>query len=280
MDCPEIIFKTLEVAKETLEDTEACSREPVLVKGGRDYSTNLDLEMELRMRDFLSKTTPQIPIIGEEISPSVSDFDLAWVMDPIDGTINFSRGHPFFGVSLALVSPDEVLAGGVILPEIGRTYFAERGGGAMLNGERLRVSEQTALEKSVVSVGDFSVDRDGHTQNRWQCQILSNLAERVLRVRMYGAAVLDMCFVADGSIEGAITLSNRIWDIKPGALLVREAGGVVVDHDGQWHDIGSTTTIATSAGLKKQLLELVGGSGVRGRGDVEGGGIDGWRPER
>lgn len=248
----------LEIADGVMEAAGKGERSPTVRKGARDYSTAVDFKVERAVRKFLKTETPGIPLIGEELSPKIGKFDLAWVLDPVDGTVNYSKGHPLYGVSVALVGPHAPLAAGISLPWLGRKYLAESGGGTYMNGGRVGVSGVDRLSESVIGIGDFPTGKKSREASDRQASMLGRLARKVLRIRMHGSAAVDMCLVADGSCEASITLSNRIWDIQSGVLLVREAGGIVVDREGVHHTIRSTTTIATTKALKDILLRAVG----------------------
>lgn len=255
MNFVDIALQALDIASNLMRDTEHI--QIAVQKGGRDYATNVDITIEKGVSDFLRRTTPDIPIIGEELSPSVPSFDKAWVLDPIDGTINYSRSHPLYGISLALVSADTPIVAAIRIPELGRSYIAELGSGATLNGKSITVSSNSSLHSSIISFGDFAVGNDNEQKNKHRLRTLSNLVPHILRLRMHGAATVDMCLVADGTSDAAVTLSNKSWDMQAGVLVVREAGGVVVDHLGNRHTIRSATTIAATAGIVNELLPLL-----------------------
>lgn len=255
MNYVEIIQRALAIASECLLKDK--SREIAVFKGARDYSTKIDLEIESEISSYLANITPNIPIIGEEFTPSGAIYEMAWVVDPIDGTVNFSRNHPMYGVSIALVTPKTPIASGILIPELGKTYIAELGSGSHLNGQKISVSSTCDLASSLIGFGDFCVDVDSIDKNLLRTKTVFNLAQNCLRVRMHGTAALDMCFVADGTIDGSITLSNSVWDMQAGVLIVRESGGIVVDHKGDQHTVLSPTTICTTPQILSDLLPLV-----------------------
>lgn len=255
-----VIAKALGIAEAVIEGDEKCEKLPEVRKGARDYSTAVDLKVERVVKNFLKIETPDIPVIGEESSPRFGKLELAWVPDPVDGTVNYSQGRPLHGVSVALIDPRSPRVAGVSLPALGRRYLAELGAGAYMNGTRVRVSGTVRLSEAVVSIGDFPTGKKSVEREARQIKILGRLARRVLRVRMHGAAAVDMCFVADGTVEAAITLSNRIWDIQPGVLIVRGAGSIVVEQARSHHTVRSATTVATTKKLKDSLMRAVSGA--------------------
>jgi myo-inositol-1(or 4)-monophosphatase len=196
-----------------------------------DYVTEVDLASERTIRTMLETATPAIPVLGEERGGELAD--RSWVVDPLDGTVNFLHGFWAVGVSVALVEEGRPVAGAVHAPFLGTTWTASRGGGAFRRlgegiTEPIRVSERAA-ERAVVGTG-FPFRR-------------KELVPRYLRafhaafgvfedLRRPGAAALDLAWVADGTFDGFFELSLGAWDVAAGAVVIQEAGGVVTDWAG------------------------------------------------
>jgi myo-inositol-1(or 4)-monophosphatase len=228
-------------------------------KGERDFALNADFELEDKISAILSKLDSTIPIFGEENQWHEKQSaipDMYWVIDPIDGTVNYSRGIPLWGVSIALIRQAVPIASGLGFPALRERYVANKDAGAYLNGKRIKVSKKSLFKESIVGFGDFSVGNDSISKNRSRIQVLDKLANSVLRVRMPGTAALQLAWVASGRSELSITMSNNSWDVQGGVLLVREAGGEVIDYDGTSHNVNSEYTIATNKVLTTDIVEL------------------------
>lgn len=226
----------------------------IIAKGDRDFATAVDVEIERAMRGVLRELAPDIPFLGEEGGgPGPGDGPL-WVLDPIDGTVNYARGSPLCGISLALVEQGRPRLAVVDLPLLGERYVAVEGGGAFLNGRPIGVAARP-IEDAVIGFTDFSVGHDAPTENELHLRLMAALARRALRVRVHGSEALDLAWLACGRLDGAIMLSNLPWDVSGGVLLVREAGGVVSDLDGSEHDLRSTATVACTREVRGPVLE-------------------------
>ncbi|GHE77404.1 inositol monophosphatase [Amycolatopsis deserti] len=233
------------------------SRAPrsVTQKSERDLVTDIDLAVEEAVREFLGRETPEIGVVGEERGGERGA--LWWVLDPVDGTANFARGIPLTGISLALVSGERSVVGAIDLPFLDTVYTAAEGHGAHAGDTRIGVSGASALAEAMVSLGDFAVGEDAGPKNRLRLSLLEHLGARAERVRMIGTAAADLAWVAHGRLDATIILSNLPWDTMAGVLLVREAGGLVLDADGSDHTVSSASTIALAPGLRDVVLDLV-----------------------
>nr|WP_037266368.1 inositol monophosphatase family protein [Kibdelosporangium aridum] len=225
----------------------------VAAKGDRDMVTDVDLAVEEAVRDFLARETPQIGLLGEEHGHTGST-ELNWVLDPIDGTANFARGIPLCAVSLALVDGIKPVLAAIDLPFMDIAYTASSGNGAYVNGEPIECSSVKELSEVMVSIGDFATGDGAAEKNRIRLALLAELGANAQRIRMIGTAAIDMAWVAHGKLDATINLSNHPWDTMAGALLVREAGGVVVDHDGSDHTMNSAYTIALAPGVYTAIM--------------------------
>jgi myo-inositol-1(or 4)-monophosphatase len=230
----------------------------VTAKGDRDMATEVDYAVEQAVREFLTRETPEIGILGEEEGlTNHTGNGLMWAFDPIDGTVNFLHGIPLCGPSLGLVDGDLPALGVIELPFLGDRYAAAKGYGARLNGERIRVSETADLEAAVVAIGDYAVGEDAEAMNRPRLALTHELAARVQRVRMFGSAAIDLAWVAAGRIDANVMLSNKPWDTAAGVLIAREAGATVIDIDGSPHTMKAGSTIAANPKVLTRLLELI-----------------------
>jgi myo-inositol-1(or 4)-monophosphatase len=228
----------------------------LIAKGDRDFATALDVEAERVIRTRLRPLAPDIPFLGEEQGGPAPETDPIWVLDPIDGTVNFARGSPLCAISLALVEGGLPRLAIVDFPFLGERYLAAEGAGAYLNGARIQIVERP-LANSVVGFTDFSVGHDAPTENPVHLRLMAALADTALRVRVHGSEALELAWLAAGRLDAAIMLSNLAWDVSGGVLLVREAGGVVYDLDGAEHGLASAATIASTRVLKRPLLDVL-----------------------
>lgn len=194
-----------------------------------DIVTEADREVEQRIRDLLAASRPDDGFLGEESGASVSDSGYTWVVDPIDGTVNYAYGVPDYAVSIALVrgEPDpqhwQILAGAVLNPATGELFSAALGEGASLNGSPIRVSAEIGGAGALLGTGfGYSPER-----RREQFAVLEQVLPLVRDIRRRGAASLDLAGVACGRLDAYYERGLWPWDMAAGLLLVTEAGGRV-----------------------------------------------------
>lgn len=228
-------------------------------KGERDFALHVDLDVERAVKAILAGADPTIPVLGEELAwQGQADATRYWVVDPVDGTINYARALPMFGTCIALVENGQAVLAGISLPALGERYIAQRGEGAWCNGQRLQVSQVDTLQQAMVGTGDFAVGAGCEEKNRQRFAVLQTLAPQVLRIRMLGSAAVQMAWLAAGKLDVSIILSNKAWDVQAGVLIAREAGAVVFDGDGSEHTTASRYTLAATPGVKKEMLRAMG----------------------
>jgi len=231
------------------------TRAPLSVagKGERDLVTDVDLAVEDGLREFLARETPHIGMLGEEHGRTGSDA-LWWALDPVDGTANFARGIPLCAVSLGLVAGPRSVLAVIDAPFFGVTYSAVAGHGAFAGDERISCSGAGDLADAMISVGDFAIGDGAAAKNRIRIALLDSLGARAQRIRMIGTAAIDLAWVAHGRLDASIILANMPWDTMAGVLLVREAGGLVLDSDDTEHTVDSAATIAVSPDLRAPVM--------------------------
>jgi myo-inositol-1(or 4)-monophosphatase len=234
------------------------SAEPgrVTAKADRDMVSELDLAIERAARQHLRRATPHLGFLGEEEGQD-GPADDSWIMDPIDGTANFLRGLPLYGIALALVRDGGPVIGIIALPILSRTYWAAEGTGAWLDGRRIAAATTATLNRAIVAVGDYALGDQAETGNPPMHALHRMLADRAQRVRMLGSAAVDLAFVSDATLDASITIGNNPWDMAAGISIAREAGAHVMDLDGTGHDRGSTATIAVAPGIRDELLDSI-----------------------
>jgi len=194
-----------------------------------DLVTEFDGLCEAAIVDGLRARFPDHAILGEEGGARPGDARFRWVVDPLDGTVNFAHGLPLFSVSVALQVDGETALGVVLAPVLGWEFVATRGGGATLNGQPIRVSRQASLARALLVTG-FPYDRRTSPENNFDHFVAFQLGAGA--VRRLGAASLDLCFVACGWLDGYWEMKLSPWDVAAGELIVREAGGRTSDFSG------------------------------------------------
>ncbi len=220
-------------------------------KGDRDVVTAGDLAAEKVIRDRLQMRFPEDGIVGEEGTEISSSSGRRWYLDPIDGTLNFSRGLPLWCVSVALFDDRGPLLGVIRDPTRGETFSAGRGLGAWCNERRLYTSDIHEITQAIVHVTiDFHEDSMEAGLND-----IAALAPRILRSRNIGSAALALAYVASGHFDAMVHRFAHTWDYGAGVLLVSEAGGSITDMDGDPYVEGAQSLIASSSpDLGSQLL--------------------------
>lgn len=229
----------------------------VVPKGDRDYATEVDLRIEEAIRAVLTEVAPGIGFLGEEEGARGGASEAMWVLDPIDGTVNFASGSPLCAISLALVERGEPTLGIIDLPLIGERYVARRGGGAFLNGRPVTVTAKTGLREALVGFADFAVGPAAKVENPVHRELMERLVPRCLRVRVHGSECLDLAWLAAGRLDVSVMLSSLPWDVTAGVLIAREAGAEAFDHGGSPWTPNAIFTICCAPGMTGELLPLV-----------------------
>ena len=189
-----------------------------------DVVTRADQESEAFLIQEINRHFPDHAILGEESGAHEGSADYRWVIDPLDGTNNFSQGLPIFTVSIGLQKGTETLLGVVYAPYLDELYVGVKGEGAWLNGKLLRVARKNDLAHSVLCTG-FPYDKDVNPDNN--AANLAAILPYIRGVRRQGSAAYDLCCVAAGWLDGYWELALNLWDICAAALIVEEAGGIV-----------------------------------------------------
>ena len=228
-------------------------------KGPADFVSAADLRAEQILRQELGKARPDYGFLMEESGKKEGSdpSGRTWVVDPLDGTTNFLHGLPHFAVSIALVERSEVLAGVVYDPIKEDLFYAEKGSGAYLNDRRIRVSSRSTLESALIAAGLPFKGRDQHS--RLSAEVEAVMGE-TSGVRRWGAAALDLAYVAAGRYDGFWERGLQDWDVAAGLLLVREAGGFVTDIDGREFSFDNQEILATNDNLHRSLVKLLKGA--------------------
>jgi myo-inositol-1(or 4)-monophosphatase len=222
-------------------------------KGRNDYVSQADVEAERAVLDVLTRAYPDHGIIAEE-SGEREGSEYTWVIDPLDGTTNFLHGFPMFAVSVA-VKRGGVLEHGVVYDPLHDEMFtASRGEGAQLNGKRLRVSTTRQLAPSLLGTG-FPF-RDLGIIEPWM-RSFQSLLPKTSGIRRAGAAALDLAYVAAGRLDGFWEFGLKPWDMAAGALLIREAGGLVADVSGGQDFLENGNLVAANPLIFEEFRKIV-----------------------
>jgi myo-inositol-1(or 4)-monophosphatase len=220
-------------------------------KQGIEVLTEVDLACERLITERIRGRFPDHAILAEESGDSDASARERWIVDPLDGTTNFAHGFPVFASSVAFARDRQVLVAACDVPMWRETFWAARGQGAFLNGQRLHVSETGELRAALLATG-FPYDL--HLDPRNNLAHFAHLAVRSQAVRRAGAAVVDLCFVAAGRFDGFWEFKLRPWDTAAAALVVREAGGQVTALDGGPWDPWQGAIVASNGRIHGELL--------------------------
>ena len=220
-----------------------------------DLVTIADTESESFILNQIKAAYPQHHIIAEESAIVENNSDYRWVIDPLDGTTNFVHNLPIFAVSIGLQYKDETIVAVVYNPAADKCFWAEKNGGAFLNGESIHITSTNTLGDSLLVTG-FPYTHD----DRWNkgFDLFKTLYGKTQGVRRLGAAALDFCFVAMGRFEGFWEFGLQPWDVCAGALIVKEAGGKISDWDDSPMPFSGNRVLATNGHIHKEMLEVLG----------------------
>ncbi|MET0973863.1 MAG: inositol monophosphatase family protein [Thermoleophilaceae bacterium] len=203
-----------------------------------DPVSDADREAERVIRELLTTDRPDDGLVGEEGSRVDGNQDRRWIVDPLDGTVNFLYGLRAWGVSIALEDSDGLAVGVVFNPVSGECFAAERGKGATMSGRPIHVTDCRSLDRAMVATG-FSYESEHRAE---QAKLLVQLLPSIRDLRRAGAAALDLAYVATGRVDAYYERGLKRWDEAAGLLLVREAGGVTADLEGEPHGVVAAAT--------------------------------------
>ncbi|MDR2884935.1 MAG: inositol monophosphatase [Deferribacteraceae bacterium] len=224
-------------------------------KGEIDLVTQYDIAIEKLLTAELAKAFPDFTIIGEESSPKDTIILPGKVIyiDPIDGTTSFVHRFPFTAISVGVFVDEKPYCAVVCSPILGETYYAQRGEGAFMNGERIAVSKAERSVDALFATG-FPYDREFRGE---ALKIFGRMLAISQGIRRTGSAAMDLCYVARGSFDMYYESQLRAWDMAAGILIVEEAGGKVSDIDGNSHDLSTRLLLATNGILHNEYLREI-----------------------
>ena len=225
----------------------------VQTKNPNDFVSEVDRAAEDAIVETLHESYPKHAILAEESGAS-GDSEFVWIIDPLDGTTNFLHGVPHYAVSIALQHKGVITQAVVYDPVRNDLFTATRGGGAFRNDRRMRVSRKLALKEALVATG-FPYSDFQHLDA--YLATLKDLMQHSAGVRRFGAAALDLAYVASGQYDAFWEFSLKPWDIAAGALLVQEAGGLITDHHGEDGYLASGHVLAGTPKVFHSALKLL-----------------------
>jgi len=222
--------------------------------GPNDLVTEVDKASEALIMQIIRESFPDHFILSEEIGEVKMDSSYKWIIDPIDGTVNFANGIPLCCVSIGVEKDGEMIMGAVYNPMMQEFYFAERGQGAYLNDQRIHVSTQTEVLHSCLVTGFPYTYLD---MENGPLDVFSRLIRTGIPVRRLGSAAIDLCWVAAGRFDGFYEHRLNAWDSAAGFLLVEEAGGRVTDFKGNHYSPYQPHLVATNGKIHDELLRWI-----------------------
>lgn len=223
-------------------------------KGFNDLVSYVDKEAERKLVDGCRAIMPEAGFITEEGTATTQKEDYNWIIDPLDGTTNFTHGLPVYGISLALTLRDEVVLG--VIYEVNRDecFYAFKGGGAWCNDQQIKVSAAAQLGQSLLATGfpyyDFG-------RMKVYLDILNQFMQETHGLRRLGSAAVDLAYTACGRFEGFFEYNLKPWDVAAGILIVKEAGGVVTDFQGGDNFLFGGEILAATDGVHEEMLNVI-----------------------
>ncbi len=250
----ELTAVALDVAREAaqLVNQGYRSKPAASEKSARDLVTEFDLASERLIRERLAQATPAIPVVAEEAGGSAGE--RTWYCDPLDGTMNFVHGHPFWSVSIGLYEAGVPSVGAVVAPALGLAWTGHRGGVSRRLGEPCAVSTTRELGAALVATG-FPLIRDREPESNLATFV--EVMQHVQGGRRCGSAAVDLCLVADGTYDGFWERRLNAWDVCAGACIVLGAGGRLTSLDGSAVDVTRGHLLATNGLIHDAMLEIL-----------------------
>lgn len=254
VDLKEIVTEAGEILKGYFKSQKFTSKS----KGGVDFLTQADEEVDLFLREAIKKKYPQTQFLTEETAPSdylsLKETENLWVIDPLDGTVNFSRKNPHFAISISLVNKGVSKFAIVYVPMSGELYWAQEDkDNAYLNGESIQVSKTHDLKETTLGC-DWGWDLEKRLN---VVDWLKNICTHVRQIKSMGSAVADLASLAEGKIDVYLCSGLKPWDVAASSLLIRKAGGKITTPTGGEWDIFNPDILASNGILHREILDLV-----------------------
>ena len=216
--------------------------------------TEIDTRSEKKIIEIIKGDFPSHNILSEEIGAIDTESDVKWIIDPIDGTINYAHSIPLCCVSIGVEKKGDIVLGIVYNPFSGETFFAEKGKGATLNEKKIFVSSENDIEKSLLVTG-FPYTSDKNPTK--QLEVFTKIVSSDIPIRRLGSAALDICWTACGRFDGFWEYNLNPWDVAGGSLILTEAGGKLSDFSGKEYNIYEKEILATNGLIHGLVLEII-----------------------
>lgn len=253
-DIKEVLYKAAQEAGEVIQEYFQGTFK-VKNKGSiNNLVTEVDELSEKKIIHIIKTHFPDHSIISEEAGELIKESDYEWIIDPIDGTVNFAHGIPICCVSIGVKYKESMLLGIVYNPIINEFFFAEKGKGAYLNDEPISVSEKSDFKKACLVTG-FPYKWPKTYEH--PIKVFERFIMEGLPVRRLGSAAIDLCWVACGRFDGFWEYNLNAWDIAAGYLIVEEAGGKITNFDGEPYNVLDKETLATNGIIHEDMLALI-----------------------
>ena len=225
----------------------------IMNKGANDCATETDVQAEHAIIAALQEK--EYSFLGEETGIIDRQSHKKWIVDPLDGTLNFVRGFPFFAVSIALIEDDKELVLGVVYDPIAdECYWAERGEGAFMNDRKISVSQTSGLESAVLLIDHGKSEKHKKEYLRSLHSLMLNQGADVLR---QGATALMLCHMAKGSFDAFLSCGDELYDYAAGLIIAKEAGASISDWEGNAWDIASSSLLAANGAMRRNILSRI-----------------------
>lgn len=248
----DVAVKTAKQAGEILKEGFGTSFDISSKSGKNDLVTEYDNRSEEFIINQIKSEFPEHSFLAEESGETgkMNKGKVLWVIDPLDGTVNYAHSLPIFSVSIAAVLDDEILAGAIYHPILDELFYAQKGGGAFRNGSEIRVSDNEDFERSMLITGfPYNVK-----ENPCNCvDHFVSIIRRGIPIRRLGSAALDLAYTAAGVFDGFWEVNLKPWDVAAGALIVKEAGGTVTQYSKAKYSIFSDTILATNGKIHDDI---------------------------
>jgi len=222
-------------------------------KADKSLVTKADIESENLIKTILQKKFPDYPILGEETGLTGQKSDYLWIVDPLDGTTNYTFRNPFFDISIGLAYKGNPILGAVLFPPQDELFYAKRGSGAYLNNSKIGVSDRKEIDDSIIT---FCHGRDKDSVRR-MIDAFSQLKVINQKVRQLGAAALELCYVANGRVDAFFMTGMNPWDVAAGTVILREAGGTATDFQGKAFNMNSHDILGSNCKIHEGLLNVL-----------------------
>ena len=223
-------------------------------KENADFVTSVDITAEKKIISIIKQQYPNHSILGEESGKEIKNNDYLWIIDPLDGTTNFTMKNPFFNTSIALVKKNEIILGVVYNPISNELFYAEKNKGAYLNDKKINVNNKKEISKSIIAFCHGSKNKNSIKK---ATKIYSKMKLKANHTRQLGAAALELCYVACGRVSCFYMNDMNSYDVAAGAIIVKEANGKVSDFNNKKFNINSKDILASNKKIHNDILKII-----------------------